>query len=306
VVPPAATGKGTPVGRMTPRPRLSGCGQAPDRVSGHLSYTRQSTDEAARRSRRTRSAREPTVISRRATTSLAILSALLLLTAACTAQQASGPGSPDPSTGVTATAVPASTAPVASTPPVASAAPTASAPPVASSPPGATSAALPTGLESAQPAPPLEGLVNADGTPFRLTDFAGTPTLVFFGYTHCPDVCPATIGEIFGVFQAAPETQAVFVSVDPERDTPEFLASWTEYFPEGFHAVTGSPGAIRRAADGYDVRYARVETSSTTGYTMSHTANVYLIDGDGRLRRIYPFGTPAAEIAADISTLQAG
>ncbi len=246
------------------------------------------------------------MISRRTPTSLAILSALLLVTAACTPKVASGPGSPGPSTGATATAAPASAPPVASTAPVASTPPIASTPGVASSPQGATSAAVPTGLESAQPAPPLEGLVNADGTPFHLTDYAGTPTLVFFGYTHCPDVCPATIGEIFGVFQAAPETQAVFVSVDPERDTPEFLASWTEYFPEGFHAVTGSPGAIRRAADGYDVKYARVETSSTAGYTMSHTANVYLIDGDGRLRRIFPFGTPAAEIAADISTLQAG
>ena len=129
---------------------------------------------------------------------------------------------------------------------------------------------------------------------------------MFFGYTHCPDICPATIGEIFGVFQAAPETHAVFISVDPERDTAEWLASWTEYFPESFHAVTGSPGAIRRAADGYDVRYARVETSSKGGYTMSHTANVYLIDGDGQLRRTYPFGTPAAEMAADIEMLQAG
>jgi protein SCO1/2 len=148
--------------------------------------------------------------------------------------------------------------------------------------------------------------VNADGTPFLLADHAGSPTLVFFGYTHCPDVCPATIGEIFGVFQAAPGTQAVFVSVDPERDTPEWLAKWTEYFPEDFHGVTGSPGAIRRAADGYGVKYARVETSSKAGYTMSHTANVYLIDGDGQLRRTYPFGTPAADMAADISTLQAG
>jgi len=240
------------------------------------------------------------VISRRATTSLAILSALFLVASACTSKEASGPGSPDTSTGMTVTAAHASTPPVVSTPPVASTPSGASTPPIASSP------TLSSGLESPRPAPPLEGLVNADGTPFSLADYAGTPTLVFFGYTHCPDVCPATIGEIFGVFQAAPETQAVFVSVDPERDTPEFLASWTEYFPEGFHAVTGSPGAIRRAADGYDVKYARVETSSTAGYTMSHTANVYLIDGDGQLRRIYPFGTPAADMAADISTLQAG
>ena len=149
-------------------------------------------------------------------------------------------------------------------------------------------------------------LVNPDGSPFDLADYAGSPTLIFFGYTHCPDVCPATIGEIFGVFEAVPETQAVFVSVDPERDTPEFLARWTEYMPDNFNAVTGSPGAIRRAADNFGVRYARVETTSTAGYTMSHTADQFLIDARGQLVLSYPFGTPAADIAADIARLQAG
>jgi cytochrome oxidase Cu insertion factor (SCO1/SenC/PrrC family) len=171
-----------------------------------------------------------------------------------------------------------------------------------SAPPGAGAG----DLESPTPAPPLEGLLNPDGTPFSLAALSGSPTLVFFGYTHCPDICPATIGEIFGVFQAEPKAQAVFVSVDPERDTTEFLAQWTAYFPTSFHAVTGTPGNIRRAADGYGVRYARVETSSRSGYTMSHTANVYLVDGQGQLRRTYPFGTPAAQMAADIQTLLAG
>jgi cytochrome oxidase Cu insertion factor (SCO1/SenC/PrrC family) len=157
-----------------------------------------------------------------------------------------------------------------------------------------------------RPAPALADLVNADGSAFDLAAYAGSPTLLFFGYTHCPDVCPATIGEIFGVFDAAPQTKAVFVSVDPERDTPDWLARWTEYMPESFDAVTGSPGAIRRAADGYGVRYARVETSSTAGYTMSHTADLFLIDGQGQLVRAFPFGTPAADVAAAIAGLPAG
>ena len=157
-----------------------------------------------------------------------------------------------------------------------------------------------------RPAPELVDLVTADGAPFYLADHAGVNTLVFFGYTHCPDVCPATIGEIFGVFEAAPETAAVFISVDPERDTPEFLSEWTQYFPEQFTAVTGSPGAIRRAADNYGVKYARVETTSTAGYTMSHTASVYLIDEAGQLRQTYPFGTPAQDIVADLDARTAG
>ena len=156
------------------------------------------------------------------------------------------------------------------------------------------------------PAPALTDLVNADGSPFSLADYDGGNTLIFFGYTRCPDVCPATIGELFGVFKERPETQAVFISVDPERDTAEWLDEWTEYFPEQFDAVTGSPGAIRRAADNYGVKYARVETTSTSGYTMSHTADTFLIDGDGQLLTAYPFGTPASDIVADLDQLTAG
>jgi protein SCO1/2 len=167
-------------------------------------------------------------------------------------------------------------------------------------------ALAPAAAGDAQPAPELVGLVNADGSMFDLASYAGQNTLLFFGYTHCPDVCPTTIGEIFRVFEAQPQTQAVFVSVDPERDTPEFLEEWTQYFPENFKAITGSPGAIRRAADNYGVRYARVETTSTAGYTMSHTADMFLIDASGQLSTTYPFGTSASEIVEDLSARSAG
>jgi protein SCO1/2 len=166
-----------------------------------------------------------------------------------------------------------------------------------------TSIASPIG--DPRPAPELVGLVNPDRTPFELADLAGDPVLVYFGFTHCPDVCPATIGELFGVWEEVPEMQAVFVTVDPERDTPEFLDEWTRYLPDNLHAVTGDPMAIRRAADGYGVRYARVETESSSGYTMSHTADLYLIDEHGQLLLAYPFGTPATEIVADLAMLEA-
>ena len=156
-----------------------------------------------------------------------------------------------------------------------------------------------------RPAPELAGLVLPDRSTFDLASLRGEPVLVYFGYTHCPDVCPATLGELFGVFEEEPDTQALFVSVDPERDTPEFLEEWTTYLPDNLYAVTGSPGAIRRAADNYGVKYARVETSSTAGYTMSHTAELYLIDADGQLRLAYPFGTPAADIVEDLRALDA-
>lgn len=157
------------------------------------------------------------------------------------------------------------------------------------------------------PAPEFVDLVVADGTPsgtpFTLADLRGETTLVFFGYTNCPDVCPATIGELIGVLQARPDVRVVFVTIDPERDTPEFLAEWTKYLPEGLVGVTGSPLAIRHAADSYGARYARVDTDSRSGYSMSHTAFQYLIDGEGNLLLTYPFGTPAAAIIGDLDAL---
>ena len=162
-----------------------------------------------------------------------------------------------------------------------------------------------TPIEDPQPAPELVDLVGSDGTTFDLASLRGENVLLFFGYTHCPDVCPQTLTELFGVIEEDPEIQAVFVSVDPERATPEFLAEWTSYMPENLHAVTGSPGAIRRAADDYGVKYARVETTSTAGYTMSHTADLYLIDEDGLHLRTYPFGITSAEIVEDLQQLKA-
>jgi len=154
-----------------------------------------------------------------------------------------------------------------------------------------------------KPAAEFVDLVKPDGTPFTLADEHGHATLVFFGYTHCPDVCPATIGELMQVIQARPDVRVAFITIDPERDTTEFLAEWTKYLPEGLIAVTGSPLAIRHAADSYGARYARVDTDSRNGYSMSHTAFQYLIDGEGNLVLTYPFGTPAAAIIGDLDAL---
>jgi len=219
-------------------------------------------------------------------------------TAAITAPAATATAPPQTSTSPTPTEAPAIE-------PTAIADAGAAATPAPTEPSGdAAIASAPLG--DPRPAPELADLVLPDGSPFELASLQGAPVLVYFGYTHCPDVCPQTLGELFGVFEALPETQALFVSVDPERDTPEFLAEWTSYLPDKLYAVTGSPGAIRRAADDYGVKYARVETTSTAGYTMSHTADLYLIDKDGQLLLTYPFGTPAAEIVADLEVLNAG
>ena len=171
------------------------------------------------------------------------------------------------------------------------------------SPVSATSRPDPTPIvDAGQPAPVPDGLVTAAG-PFDLTAFRGRPVIVFFGYTHCPDVCPATIGELMQVVDHRPDVRVVFVTVDPERDTPAYMAKWTEFMPRNFVGVTGSPKAIKAAADAYRVRYARVDSASAAGYSMSHTAFQYLIDADGRLRLHFPFGTGWKSILATLDTV---
>jgi protein SCO1/2 len=140
-------------------------------------------------------------------------------------------------------------------------------------------------------APPLD-LIDPDARPFSLASLRGQQVLVFFGYTHCPDVCPATIGVVGKVIGAVGSgVRAIFVSIDPERDTTTWLKEYEQYLPKGFTALTGTPTQVRTTADGWGVRYARVETGSKDGYSMSHTADVFLVDAAGRLRASFPFGT---------------
>jgi protein SCO1 len=159
------------------------------------------------------------------------------------------------------------------------------------------------GASDGGPGAALTGLVAAGGEPFALADTDGHWRLVFFGYTHCPDVCPETIGVLMQVLMARPETRVIFVSIDPARDTPASLGTWTRYLPEGLVGVTGSPTAVRHAADGFGVTYARVDTGSKAGYSMAHTADQFLIDPEGQLRLTYPFGTTVETILADIGRL---
>ncbi|NJD28948.1 MAG: redoxin domain-containing protein [Chloroflexi bacterium] len=150
-------------------------------------------------------------------------------------------------------------------------------------------------LVDPRPAPPLR-LTSAGGQPFDLGSLRGETALVFFGYTHCPDVCPATIGVLGQVLErvGTGAVHPVFVTVDPERDTAEWLADYLRYLPAGFSALTGTPAEIREAADAWGVRYARVdEGDDPERYAMNHTATVYLVDGDGMLRAEFPFGTEA-------------
>jgi protein SCO1/2 len=123
------------------------------------------------------------------------------------------------------------------------------------------------------------------GKPFTDQDMKGRPFLVFFGYTHCPDVCPTTLLEISDVMKAlgkdADRTGALFVTVDPERDSPAVLKDYLSNFDPHLRALTGDPAAVEAALKAYRVYAAKIPLKDGD-YTMDHTAAVYLMDKDGR------------------------
>ena len=158
-------------------------------------------------------------------------------------------------------------------------------------------------VQPVRSAPPLS-LTDQTGQPFRLADLRGSPSFVFFGYTHCPDVCPATIGRIgLAMADVGPGPRAVFVTVDPARDTTAWLAEYLRFLPDGFVGLTGTDAGIADAATAWGIKYARVDTGVPDGYAMSHTADVFLVDGAGNLRATFPFGTTDEAMAATLRSV---
>ncbi len=155
-------------------------------------------------------------------------------------------------------------------------------------------------------APQIE-LIQSNGETFRLSDQKGKIVLLFFGYTSCPDVCPTTLAELKLVMDDLGDTsslvQVVFVSVDPERDTPEKIQNYVEHFNKGFIGLSGTVDALNIIWDTYGVFREEVESDSAFGYIVNHTARVYLIDADGNLRLSYGFQTPMEDIVNDLKIL---
>lgn len=160
-----------------------------------------------------------------------------------------------------------------------------------------------TVLQSPQPAPDFE-LTAAHGQKVSLKDFDGKVVMLYFGYTFCPDVCPATLSELRGAMEIlgaqAKDVQVIMISVDPERDTPEILAEYVTHFHPSFLGVTGTPEEIAKVATLYGIFYEAHEGTTATGYLVDHTATVMVIDQDGHLKLVFPFGTPAGDIAEDL------
>jgi protein SCO1/2 len=150
-------------------------------------------------------------------------------------------------------------------------------------------------------------LPDADGRRRTLADFKGKVTLVFFGYTQCPDVCPTTLLEIAEVKKAlgadGDRIQGVFVSVDPERDTPAVLKAYVDNFGAGFVALRGSMEETQAVAKAFKVYYAKVPGLAAGSYTMDHTAGAYVFDGSGKVRLFTRYGSGAEALKNDLQIL---
>jgi protein SCO1/2 len=141
-------------------------------------------------------------------------------------------------------------------------------------------------------------LVDQTGRPRSDRDFRGKLLLVYFGFTSCPDICPTDLQEIGVAIEklgaAGEAVQPLFVSVDPDRDTPQHLADYLSAFHPRLIGLTGSADAIRKAAEAYKVYYARTDIGrGHDDYTVDHSAFIYLMDRDGRYLGFFPPGTSA-------------
>lgn len=150
-------------------------------------------------------------------------------------------------------------------------------------------------------------LQGTDGKGHRLADFRGKAVMVFFGFTQCPDVCPTALQRAVEVKQAlgpaGDRLQVLFVTVDPERDTPEVLRAYTGAFDPAFLGLYGSDQEIRDTARAFKVFYQKVPTGDS--YTMDHSSFNYLYDPNGRLRVIMKHTQSVADYVNDIQKLLA-
>ena len=172
-------------------------------------------------------------------------------------------------------------------------------------PPPMTLAAQPAGDSDVAPTLGSRFVLNThDGRIVTDEDFRGRQMLVFFGYTHCPDVCPTSLLTVARVLELlgpdADKMQSVFITVDPERDTTGVLAQFVPHFDKRILGLTGSSAMIARVAQGYRVKYAKVPTEKSNDdfYTVDHTASLFHMGPDGRYIGRFPYETTPEDIAA--------
>lgn len=147
-------------------------------------------------------------------------------------------------------------------------------------------------------------LVTHRGDPVTEADFAGAWLLVFFGFTHCADVCPSSLATQARVLEklgtAAPQLQPLMITVDPARDTPDVLAEYVTYFHPRIVGLTGSETRVREATERFRVYHDKGPASTDGTYEVAHSEFLYLINPEGEFAAMYPHGTGAEAIADDI------
>ncbi|MDP9900619.1 SCO family protein [Variovorax ginsengisoli] len=150
-------------------------------------------------------------------------------------------------------------------------------------------------------------LTDADGKVRTLADFKGKVVVLFFGYAQCPDVCPTTMSEMAQVKQQlgkdGDKLQVLFVTVDPERDTPVVMKAYMNAFDPGFVALIPTPEQLAAMAKDYKAYYKKVEGKTPTSYSMDHSAASYIYDTQGRLRLYARYGAGVAPMVADVQAL---
>lgn len=157
-------------------------------------------------------------------------------------------------------------------------------------------------------------LTNQYGKPAHLSDYRGKVVLLFFGYTHCPDVCPLTLSEFKRVRAKLAETSQalvdkvafVFITVDGERDTPDVMLNYVNAFDPSFVGLTGASDRVANIGLDYGVKFEKQKPTGTqASYLVAHTSFTYLIDPQGNWRMAYPFQTPTDTVAGDVARFAA-
>lgn len=146
-------------------------------------------------------------------------------------------------------------------------------------------------------------LTGANGD-VSLSDFHGKMVVLYFGYTFCPDICPGTLANVGQALRKlgpkADEIQAIMISVDPERDTPDKLAKYVKQFHPSMLGITGSKEQLDEVTSLYGIFYEKTQGSAATGYLIDHTATLLVLDREGYLKLVFPYGVTPDQIADDL------
>ena len=151
-------------------------------------------------------------------------------------------------------------------------------------------------------------LVDGSGKPVSDMDYRGKYMIIYFGYTYCPDVCPTSLGEIAGALDMLSPDQLekvvpIFISVDPERDTPKVVGEYVKHFHDRLIGLTGPLDAVKSAAKAYRAYFSKGEADADGDYPVDHTSYTYVVGPDGQFITAYRHATPALDIAKSLKDM---